>query len=58
MVKTVKILKLKDQTPSDDRQFWLSQMPEERFEDLEILRSQMNADPGRLQRVLTVTKLK
>jgi hypothetical protein len=45
----------------DDRAYWLSKTPEERFEALELLRQiAYSYDPAtaRLQRVLEVTKLK
>lgn len=46
---------------SNDRAYWLSKTPEERFEALELLRQiAYGYEPAaaRLQRVLEVTKLK
>jgi hypothetical protein len=45
---------------SNDRQYWLSKTPAERFEALEILRQiayEYDPDTARLQRVLEVTQL-
>ena len=57
MEKVVTRKKLNESSYREDREYWLSKTPEERFSALEMLRRQMNGDPGRLQRVVEITKL-
>ena len=55
----VEVGNLKDK--SNDRQYWMSKTPEERFEALELLRQiAYGYDPAtaRLQRVLEIVELK
>lgn len=55
------ILDLHDDTSKQDREYWLSKSPEERFIALELLRQRIfNYDPltARIQRVFEVAKLK
>jgi hypothetical protein len=50
---------LKDDTSAEDRSYWLSKSPEERFIALELLRQQLygyDSATARLQRVLEVAE--
>ena len=57
MEKVVTRKKLEDSSYKDDREYWLSRTPEERFAAIEMLRRQMDGNPGRLQRAVEITKL-
>jgi hypothetical protein len=57
MDKVVARKKLGENSYREDREYWLSKTPEERFSAIEMLRRQMNGNPGRLQRVVRITKL-
>jgi hypothetical protein len=58
MEKVIFRKKLNESSYRDDLDYWLSKTPEERFSAIEMLRRQTNGDPGRLQRVVEITKLK
>ncbi len=62
MDKTVvQVISLKDNDKMNDREYWMSKSPEERWEALELLRQRFyQYDPiaDRLQRVIEVVKLK
>jgi hypothetical protein len=57
MDKGVARKKLGENSYREDREYWLSKNPEERFSAIEMLRRQMNGNTGRLQRVVRITKL-
>lgn len=58
MEKVITRRKLHENSYRDDREYWLSKTPEERFSAIEMLRRQRHGTPGRIERVVKITQLK